>query len=211
MVLMRSYKLPEASAHILAQAGGEDADRRHQALSVLVCDQPQRKPPDEKLLAALGPLLKHDDPNTRRMAAVALVSYSGEQVVRLVLPLLGDQEQYVANEVSQQLLGQRDRKMLRRLLEESVKEPAPPAKDAPPPAKDAPADGAAKPAEAQPAKPSAAQAAKDAKNQARREKQLKTHVKNMLEQLDELERLERDEKTNRGAVMNTLSRPGGTR
>jgi len=64
----------------------------------------------------VAPLLKDEDDNTRRMAALALSTYDGEEVVRSLIPLLADKYSIIPQELSGRLLEQSDKDMLRRLL-----------------------------------------------------------------------------------------------
>ncbi|MDK1032654.1 MAG: HEAT repeat domain-containing protein, partial [Planctomycetia bacterium] len=79
------------------------------------------KPAYPELLETLVPLLKSEDSGTGRAAADALRTYAGEEVVKNLIPLLGDQQNIIVTEASRNLLRQRDKAMLRRLLGEAAK------------------------------------------------------------------------------------------
>lgn len=122
--LMRLFHHPAAMDYVLEQAQSDDAARRCNAIAWLTADGNAPAEPSQRLLELLSKLLTHDDPQTRRMAAMALASFSGEAVVTRLIPLLGDKDQTVVGEVSNRLLGQSDRAMLRRLLQEAAKDDA---------------------------------------------------------------------------------------
>jgi hypothetical protein len=120
--LMRVYQHGPAYEHVLEQAAQADVGRRHTALSWLQAENHLASAPDEKLLKAIAPLLTDDDMSTRMMAAYTLSSYKGEDVVRRLLPLLADKEGHISSQVGARLLEQPDKKMVRRVLDESAKD-----------------------------------------------------------------------------------------
>jgi len=77
---------------------------------------------DDRVLKTISPLLEESDFSTRRMAAVALAAFDGEPVVRTLIPLLGDRNRAIANEVARRLPNQSDKQMLRRALDETLAE-----------------------------------------------------------------------------------------
>jgi hypothetical protein len=120
--LTREFQHPAARDYLLEQTQHADVNRRYMTLSWL-CNPRQPYPPaDEKLLNALAPLLKSNDAHTRYMASIALASYSGEVVVKNLLPLLADSHQVIPTELTSKLLQQPDKQMLRRLLGGAAKE-----------------------------------------------------------------------------------------
>lgn len=118
--LMRQFKYPEAADYVLEQAKGTDMARRYNALSALTAEPPRKSSPSKKFAETIFPLLKNDDPNTRHMASMAVSSYAGEDVIRALLPLLCDKENFVSNQVTGRLLEQPDKKLLRRILQETA-------------------------------------------------------------------------------------------
>ena len=113
--LIRNYHHCAALDYLLQQAKGADLNRRYAALSWLSSPS-QNAAPDKKLLDALAELLKSSDGHTRYMAVLALSSYSGEEVVKLLLPMLADTYNVIPNELGNRLQQQPDKAMLRRLL-----------------------------------------------------------------------------------------------
>ena len=120
--LWRQFKHAPAYEFVLEQVGSGDLGRRYNALSWLQSESPFQKAPDPKLVKAIAPLLKDADQSTRMMAASTLGTYKGEEVVRLLLPLLKTkkEEMHVGAQVASQLLQQPDKKMLRRVVNEEV-------------------------------------------------------------------------------------------
>lgn len=113
-VLMQRCKSEAARDFVLGQLQGGDLSRKYAALNMLQSQPPHKAEPDRKLLAALQPLLNDADMNTKMMAANVLGSYAGPEVVRRLVPLLGEKkERHIATHVAQQLRQQPDKKMLR--------------------------------------------------------------------------------------------------
>lgn len=117
--LMYGFGYPPAVDFLLKQAQSEDPNTRIQALSLLADSRNRGKPADEKVLKALTPLLKSEDHNTRRRAARALGNYTGEEVVKRLIPLLCEKNN---RDVYRKLMEQPDKKMLRRLLAAAAKD-----------------------------------------------------------------------------------------
>ena len=120
--LWRQFKHAPAYDFILEQVTSGDMGRRYNALSWLQAEQHMQKTPEAKLVKAVAPLLRDNDQNTRMMAANTLATYKGEEVVRLLLPLLKTkkEEMHVGAQVASQLLQQPDKKMLRRVVNEEL-------------------------------------------------------------------------------------------
>lgn len=113
-VLMQRCKSEAARDFVLGQLKGGDLSRKYAALNMLQSQPPRKAEPDRKLLDALQPLLSDADMNTKMMAVNVLSSYAGPEVVRRLLPLLGEKkERHIAMHVAQQLRQQPDKKMLR--------------------------------------------------------------------------------------------------
>jgi hypothetical protein len=112
--LIRTYHHSAALDYLLQEAKGADLNRRYAALSWL--SSPNQRAPDKKVFDALVELLKSNDGHTRYMAVLALSSYSGEEVVKHLLPLLADTYNIIPNELGNRLVQQPDKAMLRRLL-----------------------------------------------------------------------------------------------
>jgi HEAT repeat protein len=113
--LIRTYHHSAALDYLLQQAKSADLNRRYAALSWGGAPR-QRTAPDKKILDALVELLKSPDGHTRYMAVLALSSYSGEEVVKHLLPMLADTYNIIPNELGNRLQQQPDKAMLRRLL-----------------------------------------------------------------------------------------------
>jgi HEAT repeat protein len=118
--LMHGYHDGEAVTYLLSQVKSENKSRSRRAISWIgdACNSGRKACPE--LLEALVPLLSSEDVSMRRAAANALGTYSGEQVVKHIIPLLGDVDKTIVSEVSYELLNQRDKNSLRRLLSEAA-------------------------------------------------------------------------------------------
>lgn len=119
--LMYTYRDAEAFNHILDQTQSRDPERARKALYWVGDSCNFGRPVPPAVLEKLVPHLKSKDDELRRAAAYALGIYQGEKVVEHLLPLLGDPVEIIVNEVSRALLDQRDKKMLRRMLEDAGK------------------------------------------------------------------------------------------
>jgi HEAT repeat protein len=113
--LIQTYHYPAALDYLLQQAKGADLNRRYSALAGLSSPR-QDAAPEKKLFDALVELLKSSDGHTRYMAVLALSSYSGEEVVKHLLPMLADTYNIIPNELGNRLAQQSDKAMLRRHL-----------------------------------------------------------------------------------------------
>lgn len=118
--LMHSWGDAEAEAYILSQTQSPDAARTKRAISWIgdSCNSGQAEYPE--LLRRLVPYLNSDETDLRRMAADALGTYSGEQVVRALAFLLDDKVPIIATEARRNLLEQRDKALVRRVLQDTL-------------------------------------------------------------------------------------------
>jgi len=120
--LMHDYHYGPATDYLLEQVGGTDSSRSVRAMAWIGDACNHGRPAPKKLLKVFDPLLKSDDYSRRRAACRAVAIYSGEQVVRRLIPLLGDKKAAIATEVAYRLMHQTDKDMLRRLLAEAAKD-----------------------------------------------------------------------------------------
>ncbi len=116
LALAEGFDHEPARDYLFRQVQEGDRERRNRALGFLGNVRHRGTPADEKLLTVVKPLLKSDDKNVRRMAARALGVYSGEAVVKSLLPLLADPYATIPKETKQGLLRQSDQAMVRRLV-----------------------------------------------------------------------------------------------
>jgi HEAT repeat protein len=118
--LMHNFRDPQAMDYILEQTHSPDAGRAFQAIGWIgdACNFGQ--PATQKLLDKLQPHVESKNAEFRRAAARALATYSGEEVVQRLIPLLGDLTPIIIEEVKLGLRQQRDKKLVRRLLAEAA-------------------------------------------------------------------------------------------
>ncbi|MHC4983182.1 MAG: HEAT repeat domain-containing protein [Planctomycetota bacterium] len=118
--LMHDFADKEAIAYILSQTVSKDRKRAIRATSWIgdACNTGRPASPD--LLENLVPYLKSDDNELRRAAADALGTYSGQDVIYNLIPLLTDPEDIIATEAFNNLAQQRDKAMLNRLLSRAL-------------------------------------------------------------------------------------------
>jgi HEAT repeat protein len=120
--LIHVFNNEEAVDFILEQLrNAKEKSRQYEAVAMLADPRNQKKTIHPKLLKALPPLIESSDQNLRVTLINALGTYAGEDVVKVLIPLLGDQRVHMSREIGQRLLGQPDRAMVRRLLEEAAK------------------------------------------------------------------------------------------
>jgi len=122
LVLWVYLRHTPALEYFLAEIRSNDRSRRLRALAALSNTSGGRVAVDDRVLKTISPLLEESDFSTRRMAAVALAAFDGEPVVRTLIPLLGDRNRAIANEVARRLPNQSDKQMLRRALDETLAE-----------------------------------------------------------------------------------------
>lgn len=118
--LMSVFDDPRAADYLLAQLASPDEQRRSQAFDWIGDAGNFGKPASAKLLDAVGPLLESPDHRIRRLALRTLSIYSGEEVVKRLIPMLADPNASIAGEVVPRLQHQRDKEMLRRVLSEAA-------------------------------------------------------------------------------------------
>ncbi len=118
--LSRDFHYAPAEDHLLAELGSDDAARRDRTLRWLGDPVNLGRPASDKLVAAFEPLLRVRNYRLRRRACAALAIYGGENVVRTLIPLLGDANASFAEEITYRLDHQRDKAMLCRLLAEAA-------------------------------------------------------------------------------------------
>ncbi len=120
--LMRNHRYPPAIDYLLEQATSKDLSRANRALMWLGDSRNRGQPVSKKMLATFDVLLKSEDWSRRHLACRILSMYSGEEVVKRLIPLLNDEKAAIGTEVGNGLLRQQDKKMVRRLLGEAAKQ-----------------------------------------------------------------------------------------
>jgi len=120
--LIHVFNHEEAVDYILEQLRNDkDKTRQYETVALLADPRNQKKTIHPKVLKALPALIESSDQNLRVMLINALGTYAGEDVVKVLIPLLGDQRIQVAQQAGQRLLAQSDRALVLRLLEEAAK------------------------------------------------------------------------------------------
>ena len=110
--LMHDRGDPEATAYILSQTQSPDRKRARYAIGRIGDSCNSGKPLYPELLDALVPYLKSDDAKLRRAAAVALCTYTGQQMVWLVVPSLNDPDSTVSSGVFSKLRHHRHKQLV---------------------------------------------------------------------------------------------------
>jgi HEAT repeat protein len=100
----------------------QELARKHQAIGVLGDPRAVGKTIDPKVLELLLSLIKSNETNLRLPAVNALANHAGEDVVRALIPLLGDPLSSVSRAAVRGLQTQTDRKMVRGLLADAAKD-----------------------------------------------------------------------------------------
>ena len=120
--LMHDYQDPEAFAYLLEQTQCGDRQRAYTAVGWVgdACNYHRTATPE--LLEKLSPYLVSKDDELRRRAAGSLGIYGGVEVVRRLVPMLGDSENIIVMEAAAHLLGQKDKTIVRAELQRAVKE-----------------------------------------------------------------------------------------
>lgn len=118
--LMRDYNDADAWLYVLEQANGGDSNRLRTAINWIADTKNSGQPPAAKLTENLRFLAASDNAETRRAAALALAAFAGEDTVRWLFVLFGDQESSVSRQAEASLLAQPDHHLVRRLLNEST-------------------------------------------------------------------------------------------
>ena len=124
--LMHNFRDPEAIDYILAQTQSPDAGRAFKAIAWIGDSCNFGQPASQKILDKLQPHLESKNAEFRRAAARALATYSGEEVVQRLIPLLGDLTPIIIEEAKLGLREQQDQKLVRRLLAEAAAKHADP-------------------------------------------------------------------------------------
>lgn len=119
--LMHTWSDAEAYRYLLQQTQSADGERARTAIYWLGDACHSGKAASVELLEKLGPLLQSKNTELRRAAAYALGTYSGEGVVKLLLPALADTEEIVVAEASRRLLDQSDKVMLKEMLQDAAR------------------------------------------------------------------------------------------
>jgi len=119
--LMHGYGDRDAVAYLLSQTQSENRARAERAIGWIGDACNWGKPASPDLLQSLVPLLESKDDALRRAAADALGTYSGDAVITNLIRMLGDRVQIISSEARQNLLDQRDKAMVKRLLSETVR------------------------------------------------------------------------------------------
>ncbi|HUU30840.1 MAG TPA: HEAT repeat domain-containing protein [Phycisphaerae bacterium] len=123
--LMHGYQDKDARAFLIRQTHSPNRERARTAIVWLGDAVNTGRRPEPELIEGLVPYLESEDAAFRREAADTLGTYAGEEIVRLLVPLLADKEQVIVDETSRHLLDQRDKAMLRRVLAEARDAAAP--------------------------------------------------------------------------------------
>jgi HEAT repeat protein len=114
--LIRDFHDPQAWVYVLEQTQSKDANRSRTACNWVGDSAGRGAPASAELAAALAPLLKSPSADLRRWTVQALGSYSGDPVVRSLLPLLGDSDESVVRQVGASLRKQPDQNLVKRLV-----------------------------------------------------------------------------------------------
>jgi len=118
--LMHDYGDPKGVQYLLTQVNSPDKARARRAISWIGDACNNGKPATPAILEKLLPFLNSQDAEARRVAADALGTYSGEKVVKALIPMLADPVDIIAAEATSNLRRQRDADMVRRLLQEAA-------------------------------------------------------------------------------------------
>jgi len=118
--LMHDYNDAEAFSYLLEQTQSQDLERARYAISWVGDSCNTSKPVTREILARLLPLFKSPDHDLRRRAADALGTYSGEDVIKNLIPMLGDPQRIIVEETARRLADKRDRATTRHLLEKTL-------------------------------------------------------------------------------------------
>jgi HEAT repeat protein len=122
--LMHDFDDAAAFDYLLTQAKSEDAGRAHRAIVWIGDACNAGKPATQQVLETLSPHLESKNTEFRRAAGSALAVYSGEEVVRRLLPLLADLQPIVVEETERGIMSQTDKAALARVLAEAAQDHA---------------------------------------------------------------------------------------
>lgn len=118
--LMHDYHDPDAIVYLLEQTKSDDEKRAFTAISWIGDACNWQTPVTKSILDHLTPHLTSNNDTLRRAASAALGTYRGEEVVRVLIPMLGDATRIIAEEAQRNLPNQKDKEMLRRQLADAV-------------------------------------------------------------------------------------------
>ncbi len=118
--LMYRWGDQNAMTYLFSQAHSNDKTRAIRAISWIGDSQNSGKSEYPELLESLVPLLKSENNQIRRAASDALGTYSGENVIRNLIPMLIDKEKIITIEALNSLFDQRDKDLVQRLLAEAL-------------------------------------------------------------------------------------------
>jgi len=118
--LMREFRDPDAWTYVLAQTASADASRVRTAFNWIGDTKNCGQPPDAQLMKQLVPFLEAKSPDLRRAATTVLATFSGQQVIQQLIPLLADSDASVARQADAGLLSQPDRKLVAHMLKEAA-------------------------------------------------------------------------------------------
>lgn len=115
--LTRDFHDSSAWIYVLEQTQSKDANRARTACNWVGDTGTRGQPAPAGLAQALTPLLKSPSADLRRWTVQSLGSYSGEQVVRSLIPLLADDDDQVVRQVGASLRQQPDQNLVKRLVQ----------------------------------------------------------------------------------------------
>jgi HEAT repeat protein len=123
-LLMHTFDDAEAFAYLLEQTKSDDIKQAFTAIHWVGDACHSGKPVTREILNAFDPHLESKNAELRRAATDALGTYQGEEVVKRLIPMLGDLVSIIATGAEVGLLNQNDKTILRRhLTEASEKNP----------------------------------------------------------------------------------------
>jgi len=118
--LMHDFDDEDAFRYILTQTKSKDGERARTAIYWIGDSCHWKKPITTEILDTLSPFLRSPDDRLRRAASTALATYSGEAVVKALIPMLGDRLPIIVEGTGNLLLDQEDKAMLKRLLRQAA-------------------------------------------------------------------------------------------
>jgi HEAT repeat protein len=124
--LIHDFQDEAALEYVLTQASSEDIARARTALGWIAEAARGQRLATPQVLERLSPLLQSGDMLLRRDAAQALAAFQGEEVVRVLIPLLLDEEPSVAQVAADELASAKDPELKRKLLTETAEKHANP-------------------------------------------------------------------------------------
>jgi HEAT repeat protein len=120
--LSQEFDDPRAWLYLIEQTQSKEPLRAASAQSRLAGLSPSGKLASDELLAALRPLLGSDKLPMRWGAVKVIGTHAGENVVLVLLPLIADKEQSIADEASRGIMKQKDAVLARQLLASAVRD-----------------------------------------------------------------------------------------